>query len=165
MEAETLKDCAPCAPEVDDGSMPCSASLVGCWQIVSNDVEFHSNGRREPMFGAHPQGYLIFTAEGRMMAYVEAQDRTEPASDAEFVRAYRSMCAYSGRFQIEGSKWVTSVDVAWNGVWTGTRQVRHFWLRDGYLHVTSDWYASPLHNGRLTRAHLVWEREAAERST
>ncbi len=144
--------------------LPGSASLLGWWRIVSNDVEFHSDGRREPMFGTAPRGYLIFTADGRMMTYVEAVGRTEPTTDSECARAYRSMCAYSGTFHVEGSKWITAVDMSWNSAWAGTQQARHFWLdRDqDRLHVASDWYSSPLHAGQLTRAHLVWERDVGE---
>ncbi len=135
---------------------------TGTWRIVSNDVEFRGDGRREPMFGSAPRGYLIFTAAGRMMVYLEGRDRTEPTSEAECARAYRSMCAYSGTFRIDGSRWITSVDVSWNSAWSGTQQVRHFWLDEGLLHVASDWFSSPLHAGRLARAHLIWERDIEE---
>lgn len=136
------------------------AALLGWWKIESDDVEFQSDGRREPMFGTAPRGYLVFTAERRMMVYVEAQDRIAPATEAECARAYRSMCAYSGMFEIEGSRWITSVDVAWNGAWAGTRQMRRFFFDDERLHVISDWYSSPLHEGRVARAHLVWRRDS-----
>ena len=47
--------------------------LLGIWKLLSWDVEFQDTGKREPLGGANPSGYLIFTPEGRMMAILEAE--------------------------------------------------------------------------------------------
>jgi Lipocalin-like domain len=49
------------------------------------------------------------------------------------------MFAYTGIFRLEGDKWTTEVDVAWNPVWNGTDQVRSFKLDGGRRKVTSAW--------------------------
>jgi hypothetical protein len=47
------------------------------------------------------------------------------------------MIAYTGKFRVEGGKFITKVDVAWNEGWVGTDQVR-FWRVEGdKLYITS----------------------------
>ena len=41
------------------------------------------------------------------------------------------MIAYTGRWWIDGEKFVTQVDGAWDPGWVGTEQVRHF-VFDGH---------------------------------
>jgi hypothetical protein len=135
-------------------------SVTGAWRLLSNEVEFRDTGERVQMFGRPARGHLIFTEGGRMIAYVEALDRKAPRSDADCALAYRTMCAYSGRYQLHGDKWVTFVDGSWNVDWCETEQVRYFHIQDGRLVVTSAWYSSPLHEGRWARACLTWERDS-----
>jgi ABC-type Fe3+ transport system substrate-binding protein len=47
--------------------------------------------------------------------------------------------AYTGMYRLEGDKWLTKVDVAWNPEWVGTEQTRFFKLDGDRLHVTSTW--------------------------
>jgi hypothetical protein len=35
-----------------------------------------------------------------------------------------TLVAHSGTYTTEGDKWTTSVEVAWNPEWVGTKQVR-----------------------------------------
>jgi len=132
--------------------------LQGWWRLLSSEVEFRDSHEREPMYGVPAQGYLIFTPEGRMMAYVEACGRKAPTTDKERAGAYHSMAAYSGRYRVEGDRWITSVDVAWNADWLGTEQDRRFLLQSDELFVVSPWYSSPLHADRVVCAHLHWAR-------
>jgi hypothetical protein len=134
--------------------------MLGVWRLVSYDVEFQDTGERRPFFGKKPVGYIIFTPEGRMMAYLEAENRKAPQTIEEQAAAYRTINAYSGKYRLEGDKWVTKVDAAWNVSWVGTDQERFYKLDGKQLHVISQWVSGgPAVEGRTVRGLLTWERD------
>jgi hypothetical protein len=135
-------------------------SLPGWWQLVSSEVEFQKSGRRVPMYDRPARGYIVFAAEGRMMVVVEVRDDEAPAAGRTPVPGDRGM-AYTGRYQVEGSRWVTQVDAASLPGWTGSVQERTFHIDGNQLHVCASWCISPLHGGQTVRAWLVWERLTA----
>ena len=133
--------------------------ILGVWKLEAFDIELQDTGERKPAFGANPKGYIIFTAEGRMMALLTAEGRPVPQTDAERAAAFRSMYAYSGTYRLEGDRWLTMVDTAWNEAWTGTEQLR-FWRFDGEkLVVTTPWGVPFDFEGRQTRGILTWVKE------
>ena len=67
--------------------------------------------------------------------------------------------AFTGRYRVEGSKWITRVDGAWNAEWVGTDQERSFTLTGDQLNVITQWNPNPLYAGRVARGHLAFERE------
>jgi hypothetical protein len=130
------------------------ANLLGTWKLAGVEVEIQDTGERRAL---KSKGYLIFTREGRMMALMEDEGRKAPQTDDERARLFRTMFAYSGLYRLEGDKWVTAVDVAWNPLWTGTEQVRFYKLEGDTLVVNTAWAPSP-NSGRITRAFLTWTR-------
>jgi len=74
--------------------------VLGVWKLEAFDVEFQDTGERKPAFGANPNGYIIFTGEGRMMALLTAEGRSIPQTDAECAAAFRSMYAYAGTYRL-----------------------------------------------------------------
>ncbi len=139
----------------DDGQQ-----LVGVWKLVSYETEFQDGSPHRPMYGQHPTGYIIFTAEGRMAAIIEGEGRKAAKTDEERAVLLRTMFAYTGRYRLEGNMWTTKVDATWNPAWDGTDQVRYFALEGDHLEVTSMWQSSPnLPNAPVTRGILLWERE------
>ena len=68
--------------------------ILGVWKLQTYDVEFQDTGERKALFGAKPNGFIIFTAEGRMMAVLTAEARKVPQTDADRAAALRSMFAY-----------------------------------------------------------------------
>jgi len=136
------------------------SKILGVWRLVSYDLEFQDTGERRPTFGKKPAGYIIFTPEGRMMAYLEAENRKAPQTDEERAAAFRTMNAYTGRYRIEGDKWVTKVDGSWNVSWVGTDQERFFKFDGEQLHVVTQWLRLPAYeNNRMFRGFLSFERE------
>lgn len=135
------------------------AKVLGVWRLVAFDLEFQDTGERRPTFGKKPNGYLIFTPEGRMMAYLEAENRTPPKTPEEQAAAYRTTIAYTGKYRLDGDKWVTKVDGSWNVAWVGTDQVRFFKFQSDQLHVVSQWVRSATYDNRMVRGFLAWERE------
>jgi len=69
------------------------------------------------------------------------------------------MTSYTGKFRIEGDKFITSVDGAWNEVYKGTEQVRYFELAGDQLVIRTPEQQSGILIGKRTVATLVWERE------
>ena len=133
--------------------------IVGSWRILSYELEFQDSRDRRLTLGAHPNGYLIFGADGRMMAYLEGDGRKTPRTDEERAAAYRALIAYTGKYRVQGDKWITKVDGAWNVEWTGTDQERFFTLDGDRLTVVAQWNRNPFYDGRMTRGHLTFERE------
>ena len=133
--------------------------LLGIWRLVALDVEFQDTGERQATFGEKPNGYIIFTPEGRMMAYLEAENRTPPKTPEEQLAAYRTVIAYTGKYRLEGDKWITKVDGSWNVAWVGTDQVRFFKLHGDQLRVLSEWQPTARYNNRVVRGSVAFERE------
>jgi Lipocalin-like domain len=134
-------------------------SLAGVWKLVAFDMEYQDTGERKATYGAKPRGYLVLLPEGRMMAVITAEGRKVPETDDERSVAFRTMLAYSGMYRLEGDKWITKVDVAWNEAWTGTDQTRSFTFDGKQLVVSTAWQPSANELGRTIRGTLTWERE------
>ena len=134
-------------------------ALVGVWQLVSYQTEFQDGSPKRAMFGEHPTGYIIFTREGRLMAVIEAEGRKAASTDSDRATLLKTLIAYSGKYRIEGSRWITSVDTAWNPAWDGTDQVRSFQIAGNRLTVTSTWQAAAnFPDSPPSRGTLLFER-------
>lgn len=117
--------------------------VTGFWKLVSYVVEVQATGQIEPVMGANPTGYVNFSPEGRVMFILTGDDR-KPAKTAEERGALLStMVAYTGLYRIEGDRWITKVDVAWNPEWVGTEQARNFKIEGDRLSVLTPWRIMP----------------------
>jgi hypothetical protein len=133
--------------------------LIGVWKLRSYQNEFQDGSPKRVMYGEHPSGYIILTKEGRMMAVIEAESRKAPATDSDRAALLRTLIAYTGKYRIDGNKWTTTVDAAWNPAWDGAKQVRSYELAGDRLTVTSMWQPSPNFPGApVTRGILVFDR-------
>ncbi len=133
--------------------------ITGSWRVVSYELEFQDGSEHRFPLGAHPHGYLVFGSDGRMMAYLAADGRKTPQTDEERSAAYRTLIAYTGRYRVQGDKWITRVDGAWNVEWVGTDQERSFTLDGDRLSVVAQWNRNALYGGKMTRGRLTFERE------
>jgi hypothetical protein len=69
------------------------------------------------------------------------------------------LVAYTGTYRIEGDKWITKVDVAWNPEWVGTEQARSFKLDGERLQVLTPWRVMPnWADKEMTRSIITFER-------
>jgi hypothetical protein len=93
-----------------------------------------------------------------MFGVIEGDSRKAPQSDEDRGRIFRTMSAYSGLYRLEGDKWITAVDVAWNPAWIGTDQVRFYNLAGDRLIVSTPWAPSPVFSGKTTRVFVTWTR-------
>src|SRR5438309_4753442 len=45
------------------------ARITGAWRVLSYELEFQDGSEHRFPLGAHPNDYMIFAPDGRMMAY------------------------------------------------------------------------------------------------
>jgi Lipocalin-like domain len=135
-----------------------SDALIGTWKLVSWQV-IVENEAPQDIFGSNPKGYLILTREGRSIVVTTASGRKSGMGDAERAALHKSMLAYSGKFRIEGSDFITLVDVSWNEDWNGTEQRRHFRIQGDKLFIESAPASSIVFPGKTDFRRIVWERE------
>jgi hypothetical protein len=70
-----------------------------------------------------------------------------------------TLVAYSGTYTVEGDKWITNVEVAWNPEWVGTKQIRDFKLDGEQLMVLTPWRVMPNWPDKgMTRSIVTFER-------
>ena len=135
------------------------ARLTGTWRVISVDTEFQSSGKREPAFGPDPNGFFVFTAEGRAMALITAKERQSGNSLEQLAALYRTMMAYSGPFRIESDKLIIDVDISSNQAWTGGAQERFIKFAGDAMEMVTPWMPSPFHADRpVVRGVLNLER-------
>jgi hypothetical protein len=135
------------------------AELLGTWKLVSWEVEMQSTGARTAPYGKNPNGYLVFTPEGRLMVVVEGEGRKAPKTVQDRATLLDTMTAYSGIYRLEGDRWITKVDVAYNPALKGTQQERSFKLTGDRLEVLWSWHPDPnLPGSPITRTFLAWVR-------
>jgi hypothetical protein len=92
-----------------------------------------------------------------MMSLLVSDGRKAPQTDDERSAAYSSMVAYTGEYTVEGDKWITKPDVAWNEAWIRD-QVRSFKLDGDRLYVKTAPQMNP-NFGKAVSVTLIWERE------
>jgi beta-glucanase (GH16 family) len=114
--------------------------------------------------GEHPNGYLGYSADGRMYAIITADNRIKPLAtnptDEQRVTLHQTMTAYAGTYTAQADKMIHHVDISWYEAYTGTDQVRFFKLDGNTLRITSAPAKSP-HDGREGHTVLVWEKVKA----
>lgn len=143
---------------------PCFADektkILGIWKLISFEAEIQATGQKEPLMGQHPTGYIIFTPEGRGMFMLTGEGRKAPSTDQDRVALLNSLVAYTGMYRIEGDKWITKIDVAWNPEWIGTEQTRFFKIDGDRLQVITAWGVAPNWPEKgMQRRILTFERD------
>lgn len=134
-------------------------ALLGNWKLISFYTEDTQTKERTNTYGEHPTGAIGFTPAGRFFAFATA-DKRKPATTAEDqAAAFKTMIAYTGKWSVDGDKFVTKVDVAWNPGLVGSEQVRFWKIVDGKLHITTAPLPNPNAPGHTLIGTLVWERE------
>ena len=133
--------------------------VVGLWKLVSYDVEVQATGEKAPVMGQHPTGYVELSASGRVFFILTGEGRTPPKSDQDRANLLGTLVAYTGLYRLEGDRWITKVDVAWNPEWVGTEQARSFKIDGDRLQVLTPWRVMPNWADKgMTRSIVTFER-------
>ena len=133
--------------------------VQGVWRLLAYEIEIQATGQKEPVMGKNPTGYVIFTPEGRVWFVLTGEGRKPAKSVEERAALLDSLVAYTGTYRIEGDKWITSVEVAWNPAWVGTEQARSFKVEGDRLSVLTPWRIMPNWADKgMTRSIITFER-------
>jgi len=137
--------------------------ILGTWKLKSFVREMTATGEKYNQMGDHPDGYLGYSADGRMYAIITTDNRTKPLdvilTDEQRVKLHQTLQAYAGTYTVQSDKVIHHVDISWNEAWTGTDQVR-FYKLDGNVLTNTTVNKSPV-DGREGRTVLVWEKVKA----
>jgi hypothetical protein len=137
-----------------------SARLFGSWRLISFQLKVvGEEGEAKDIFGPNPMGRIILSPEHRVVVFISRAGRRPPTSEAESAALLSSMTAYTGKFRLDGDKFITEVDGAWNELYNGSEQVRYFKLNGDKLTIRTPEQQSGILIGKRTIATLVWERE------
>lgn len=143
-----------CASTTEMGSA--GSPLVGTWRLVSFQMELQGTGEKIYPMGKAPSGYLSFQPDGRTAVVLTGEGRRPATSEAERSALFNTLVAYTGSYRIEGDKWITKVDAAWNPGWVGTEQPRTFRIAGDTLHEETPWF--PRADRTMVRVSNTYER-------
>ena len=143
----------PAAPNDDDAD-----DLVGVWKLQTFSLQVADEAPKE-VLGPHPIGYLIFTAEGRMMTILTRADRKAATTMEERAALLQSMIGYTGRYTVEHDRITTKPDIAWNEIYSGTEQVRYYTLTGDHLAIQTAQQPSGVLPGKKIVGTLTYVRE------
>jgi hypothetical protein len=136
-----------------------SQKVHGIWQLVSYEIEVQATGQKVPVMGQNPTGYVTFAPEGRVFFVLTGEGRKPAKTDQERAELLSTLVAYTGTYRVEGDKWITKVDVAWNPEWVGTDQIRSFKVDGEQLQVLTPWRVMPNWADRgMTRSIVTFVR-------
>jgi hypothetical protein len=147
-------------PQLGVAGKDAGSQLFGSWRLVS--YELRVVGEEEPakqVFGPHPFGRLLLMPSHYMAAFLSKPDRTPPSNEADAAALLSSMIAYTGQFRLEGDKFITHVDGAWNEIYKANEQIRYFKIERDTLTIRTAEMASAVLPGKRVVSTLVWERE------
>ena len=133
--------------------------LYGVWKLDSFLYEDAQTKEKKGALWRTSKGSLILLPTGRMAGIITADGRKVPQSDPERVAAFQSLIAYSGKFRLEGDKFITRVEVAWNEAWVGTDQARTYKLDGDKLFIISATQPNVNFGGRMMTGILSWDKE------
>jgi hypothetical protein len=135
------------------------AQVHGVWKLVSYEVEIQATGQKELPMGKNPTGYVIFTPEGRVFFVLTGEGRKAAKTVQERADLLSSLVAYTGTYRLEGDRWITRVEVAWDPAWVGTEQSRSYKVEGQRLQVLTPWRVMPNWPEKgMTRSIITFER-------
>ena len=148
----------------DHCSVYAAGNSAGTWKLVSYVREEIPSGVKSDVMGPHPQGYINYGRDGRMIIVIVGSNRRKPAeavaTPLEAAALLKSMLAYAGTFTVDSqAKTVTHhVEMSWDESRTGKDQVRRFKLEGNTLKLTTDPSIDPA-TGEKTIRELIWHRD------
>lgn len=138
--------------------------FLGTWKLISYVRQDIPSGAKSDVMGPHPQGYINYGRDGRMIVMIVGTNRTKPAVSiampAEAAALLKTMLAYAGTFSVDSKAQTVThhVDISWDESRTGTDQVRRFKLEGNTLKLTTIVPSTDPATGEKNIRELVWER-------
>jgi hypothetical protein len=133
--------------------------VAGTWKLVAFMTEDVDNTVRENVCDKQAEGYLTFTAAGRVFGFATTKGGEPLANTSGSSDAIRPIISYSGNYRFEGNDLAAKVDLVWYDEWPRTDELHHYRLDgDKRLLETTD-VRYPNAFGSRMISILVWERE------
>jgi hypothetical protein len=142
-------------------------SIVGTWRLVSS-TDTTDTGEVKDAYGLNPTGFLMYTADGRMMGMITYGARKpisvpDPVSAPaeERAEAFATLVAYGGRYTVAGDRVIHHVEISWMQNMVNTDRVRFIVKFDGNRLTLR---TPPFLKGgiQVSKEELVWERVKSE---
>jgi hypothetical protein len=144
---------------MNDGGDP--NVLIGTWKQLSGTMVEEGSHEQKSNLSAAPNGYVNFSADGRLILLSTDSARQPPAGQvatpAEAEALYRSMIAYAGTYKVDGNRVTYHLDVSWNESWTDTEQLRFWEVNGDRLTVTTPEITNPL-TGKKSVFRLTFQK-------
>jgi hypothetical protein len=135
------------------------ANLSSTWKLVAFMTEDIDNKLQENVCDTQAEGYLTFTAAGRVFGFATTK-RGEPLeSTPESYDTSRPIISYSGNYRVEGNDLTAQVDLVWEDGWPRTDELHHYRLDGDKRLVETTRLRYPSAFGSRMTTILVWERE------
>ncbi len=134
--------------------------LLGTWKLKSFVREVAGTGERYNQMGEHPDGYISYAADGRMLVLLVSDKQPRPhaePTDEERIKLHKAMLAYGGTYSLSHGKVVNHIDIEWDGRRLGTDQVRFFNVEGDKLVIKTEPNKSPI-DGREGVGILTFKR-------
>ena len=153
------------APDSEQSSY--ANQLVGVWSLVGYTDE-HENGDETQPFGPHPEGFLIYTADGVVSAQLMKPGRPafhsadwHHGTPQEYEASGSGYIAYCGTYEVDEEKatvtHIPSVSLLPNLI--GGRQCRSIRLESDRLVLRAP--GAPVAGGLSVTSRLEWKRIVA----
>ena len=145
------------------GAAQTTNTLVGTWRLISATGKTERGQIIEEPYGHNPTGFLMYTADGRMMVIItnggrkpfSISDRISAPAN-ERAEAFATLVAYGGRYTITGDKVIHHLEISAVPNFLNTDNVRTIVKVEGKRLTLR---TTPLFKGgQRTVEDLVWER-------
>jgi molybdate transport system substrate-binding protein len=136
------------------------SDIAGTYKLIIEQRKIVETGETVPV--PNPLGYITYGKDGRMLVLIVRHPRPKPEAidkitDQQRADLLRTMTAYGGTYKFNGTTIEHDIDIAWNEVWAGTKQVRTVTREGDRLTLTTP--AFPFHtDGKISVNMLVWEK-------
>lgn len=133
-----------------------SSPLTGTYKLAAFEASIDGSDWRS-LFGPSPLGYAVITPS-RFIAVLTGQGRKSGWATEDRAALFDSLCAYTGRYRLEGDKFITSVDASWIEAWNGTDQSRTWALDGNRLSLLTEPAPNPFNPNQTAVFRVVWEK-------
>jgi len=154
----TLRATAQTSPAVTD-----QQKMVGTWKLVSYVRDEMPAGKKSDVMGAHPSGYINYSADGRLILIIVGSDRKKPAASVatpeEAKALLTSMLAYAGTYTVDTKAKTVShnIEVSWDETRTGESHLRTYKFEGDCLILTTLPSRDPA-TGKDTVRTITWKK-------
>ena len=133
--------------------------LQGTWKLVAFMTDDVTNKVRENVCEEQAEGYLTFTAAGRVFGFATTKGGEPLAKTLGSSDASRPIISYSGNYRFEGNELAARVDLVWEDGWPRTEELHQYRLDGDKRLVETSQVRYPSAFGSRMISILVWERE------